>query len=104
MDEELDKTTVEVWYKPFDKMEISRIESELNLPFMNNNGEYQDVTTGSIVKEPKDIKLKESQTFFVYRVAVGRALVMKRSVLDANEAQNNNARTALHPEYDSIYI
>ena len=33
----------------------------------------------------------------------GRSLVMKRSVLNSEEYRNN-PRSALHPEYDSIYI
>ena len=41
--------------------------------------------------------------FYVFRVVVGRAFVMKRSTLDLDN-RLNNPRSALHPDYDSIYI
>ena len=59
--------------------------------------------TGSIVENPSEIKLNELTTFYVFRVLVGRALVMKRSILHSDEYRLN-PRSALHPEYDSIYI
>ena len=57
--------------------------------------------SGSIVKNPADIKLNESIFFYVFKVKVGRAFVMKKSALDD---KSNNPRSALHPDYDSIYI
>lgn len=70
------------------------------MPF-NNTGEYQDVISGSIVKNPAEIRLNEQIHFYVFRVVVGRAFVMKRSALDD---KGHNPRSALHPDYDSIYI
>ena len=58
------------------------------------------MTTGSIPKG-NEIKLKESIVFFVFRVIVGRSFVMKRSAL---EKYQNNPRSAIPPDYDSIYI
>lgn len=57
--------------------------------------------SGSIVKNPSDIRLNEIINFYVFRVVVGRAYVMKRSAL---EDKSHNPRSALHPDYDSIYI
>jgi len=37
------------------------------------------VTTGSIVKNPAEIKLNDTITFYVFKVVVGRAFVMKKS-------------------------
>ena len=39
------------------------------------------MTTGSIVKNPAEIKLNETTVFFVFRVTVGKAFVMKKSAL-----------------------
>ena len=39
LDDELDKTTVECWYKASDTIEEKKIGIELNLPF-NSAGEY----------------------------------------------------------------
>ena len=101
IDDDIEKTTVECWqYQPHDHREAKKIEDELNLPF-NNTGEFQDVISGSIVKNPAEIRLNEQIHFYVFRVVVGRAFVMKRSALDE---KCNNPRSALHPDYDSIYI
>ena len=101
MEEDMDKTTVECWFKsPIESREAKKIEEELNLPF-SNQGEYQDIMSGSIVKNPADIRLNEIINFYVFRVVVGRAYVMKRSAL---EDKSHNPRSALHPDYDSIYI
>lgn len=99
LDDDLDKTMVESWYKPADSQEEKRIANELNLPFAE---EYQDVTTGSIVKNPAEIKLNETIVFYVFKVIVGKAFVMKKSAIGNSYSQN--PRAALHPDYDSIYI
>lgn len=49
------------------------------------------------------IKLNENCIFYVFRVVVGRAFVRKRSILDGNKYRQN-PRSALHSDYDSIYI
>ena len=99
MEDDQDKTTVECWYKPPQTgSEPKKIEDDLNLPF---TGDFQDILSGSIVKNPADIKLNESIFFYVFKVKVGRAFVMKKSALDE---KSNNPRSALHPDYDSIYI
>ena len=101
MEDDIDKTTVECWYKaPIDPREAKKIEDDLNLPF-SNPGEYQDIMSGSIIKSPSEIRLNEVINFFVFKVRVGRAFVMKKSALDD---KSNNPRSALHPDYDSIYI
>lgn len=59
IDDDIEKTTVECWqYQPHDHREAKKIEDELNLPF-NNTGEFQDVISGSIVKNPAEIRLNE---------------------------------------------
>ena len=60
--------------------------------------------TGSIVKDPAQIRLNETIVFYVFKVAVGRALVMKKSNLNMIDLESNNPKSALHPDYDSIYI
>ena len=78
-EEELDKTTIECFYKA-KHGEDSKLPQDLSL-FNDNsgNGDFADVTTGSI---PAEIKLKEPIVFFVFRVIVGRSFVMKRSALE----------------------
>lgn len=52
---------------------------------------------------PRDIQLNETVNFFVFRVVVGRAFVIKKSTLQ-DQKYRHNPRSALHPDYDSIYI
>ena len=86
-----------------------KIPIECNMPFAGDGehmyGEhiFQDVRTGSIVQNPLEIRLNEPTTFYLFRVEVGWSLVMRRSTL-LSEEYRNNPRSALHPEYDSIYI
>jgi len=81
--------------------EGKKIVNELNLPF-SSSGEYQDVTTGSIVKNPAEIKLNDTITFYLFKVVVGRAFVIKKSQLAGSSW--SNPRAWLHPDYDSIYV
>lgn len=37
MEDELDQTTVECWYKPLDRGEENKISMELNLPFSSGD-------------------------------------------------------------------
>lgn len=52
---------------------------------------------------PRDIQLNETVNFFVFRVVVGRSFVIKKSTLQ-DPKYRHNPRSALHPDYDSIYI
>ena len=81
MEDETDKTYIECWYK-IEEGKLSQagklIEDALNYPF---KGDYQDVTTGSIVQTPQEIPLNSPLVFYVFQVKVGRAFVMKKSTL-----------------------
>ena len=97
-DDELDKTMIECWHRPEGKDEENKIDFELNLPF-NGPGEFQDMKTGGIVKNPSDIQLDEDLSFYVFRCVVGRSFVMKRSQLEAQKP-----RSVPYSDYDSIYV
>ena len=106
LDDDFDKTIVESWYMAENTGEEKdkKIPIEMNLPFLGDGEHsYQDIKTGSIVKSPSEIKLNETTIFYVFRVVVGRAIVIRSSTL-MSEEYLSNPRSALHPEYDSIYI
>ena len=58
----------------------------MNLPFANG---YQDFTTGSILKKVDDLKFNEPSYFYVFRVILGRALVVHENELEQKSGNNN---------------
>ena len=88
-------TTVECWH--YCEQPDPNIEQDLNLPFSQH---YQDVATGSILKNVNEIKLGEQITFYVFRVTVGRSLVMcKRDLKDGDDHISMK-----RGKYHSIYL
>ena len=93
-------TTVECWYKP-EPSEIKKIEKDLNLPFENN---FQDVRIGAVIKDPKDIKFNETQTFYLFRVVVGRSFVVKEDQVKNEWDEINALKEKMGSKFHSIYI
>ena len=78
LEDDNDMTAVECWH--YSEQPDMQIEQDLNFPFAQG---YQDVATGSILKNVNDIKLQEPIVFYVFRTMVGRSLVVsKRNLKD----------------------
>ena len=78
------------------------LERELNLPFENG---FQDIKSGSIVKEMNEMKFGETLVFYVFRVVVGRAYVMTPSEIQHEENMGHDLKEKLTgSKYHSIYI
>lgn len=92
LDEESEKNVIEAWYIA-DPHSEKQIMDGTKIPL-----EHQ---TGSIVKNPSDIRLNQTLTFFFFKVVVGRAYVLKESDLKKQEEEGS---FVLPNNYDSLYI
>ena len=76
LEDDNEMTTIECWHRAKDDNQKKQIERDLNLPFEHG---YQEVKTGTIIKNASEINFNESITFYVFRVIVGRSKVVNRS-------------------------
>ena len=103
LEEYNDQTTIECWHIASSNSEKNFIEQEFNLPFDRNGSQH--VRTGTIFEKPSDIKFNEKIHFFVFRVVVGRAMVLTKKELAEKEDSESDLKNILKGTiYNSIYI